>query len=108
MSFAERLLKKRMLAPENNICMDTRFLLPTCKICERMFSKAGYALPIRRKAISSEKFEQQSFLHVNREFWSVSDVESILDSEKLAQIRKQLTKVFPRINFLFKVNDYSK
>lgn len=43
-SFAERLLKRRRTETVEQNYLDTRFLTPTSNVCERLFSKAGYAL----------------------------------------------------------------
>lgn len=77
-SFAQRLLKRRRTEAVECGYLDTRFLSPTSNICERLFSKAGYALSDRRKKISPVSFEQQLFLHANSDLWDVSEVHSML------------------------------
>lgn len=64
LSLAARALKKRRIGPEDHY-MDTRFIIPTSNICERLFSKTGYALSDRRKRLLPQNFEQQVFLHAN-------------------------------------------
>lgn len=54
--------------------MDPHFLVPTSNICERLFSKAGFCLSDRRSKILPSNFESQIFLHVNKEHWSMNDV----------------------------------
>ncbi len=46
---------------ENRCYIDTRFLLPTSNICERLFSVAGHALGDRRKPITPLHLEEQMF-----------------------------------------------
>eukprot|EP00171_Calliarthron_tuberculosum_P009436 IDg9436t1 len=53
LSFAQRVLKRQRVS--SSVCnisyIDLRFLLPTFNVCERLFSKAGYVINDRRKAI---------------------------------------------------------
>ncbi len=46
---------------ENSCYIDTRFLLPTSNICERLFLVAGHALGERRKYFTTLHFEEQMF-----------------------------------------------
>ena len=76
MSFAQRALKRQKL---NHGCKagqytDTRFCVPSSNVCERLFSKAGYALSDRRKSITPANLESQIFLHFNRDLWGAADV----------------------------------
>ncbi len=48
-------------------------------MCERFFSKAGYALTDKRSSLSPANFEQQLFLYVNSRFWSIREVEAIVN-----------------------------
>ena len=59
-----------------NNFLDTRFILPTSNICERLFSKAGFALSDRRKSIHPAALEEQMFLHINSSLWNIDDVKS--------------------------------
>lgn len=52
LSFAERVLKKRKITIDRSPYLDTRFILPTTNLVERMFSKAGYAFSKCRKSLS--------------------------------------------------------
>ncbi len=72
LSFAERLLKRSCVENAEVTFIDSRFLFPTSNICERLFSKAGYALSDRRRRIAPMNFEQQIFLHANRSMWDMS------------------------------------
>lgn len=74
-----RALKRRKIENRGTRYMDLRFVLPTSNICERMFSKAGYALHYRRKSINPESFEEQMFLHANQKLWNISELNSILE-----------------------------
>ncbi len=51
LSFVERVLKLQMSTSEISaaVFMDTRFLVPTSNVCERLFSKVGYALSDYRR-----------------------------------------------------------
>lgn len=79
LSFAERALKRQKLncSGQENKYMDTRFVLPTSNICERLFSKAGHVLNDRRKALSPANLESQVFLHLNSDLWSSKDVNKL-------------------------------
>lgn len=61
MSFAENALKKRKVETEQRQYVDTRFILPTTNLVERLFSKAGYSLNKRRKSLSPDRLEMQIF-----------------------------------------------
>lgn len=43
------------------VYVDLSLLLPTTNICERLFSKVGYALADRRKGLLSSNFESHMF-----------------------------------------------
>ncbi len=60
--------------------VDTRVVVPTSNMCERLFHVAGYALNGRRKRILPMNFEAQIFLLENREMWSISTVNRIAKS----------------------------
>ena len=78
MSLAEKLLKKSKRNSTNPNYMDLRFIVPTSNLCERLFSRAGYALGDRRKSISPMNFEQQIFLNANSYLWSVADLNEVV------------------------------
>jgi len=79
LSYAEQALKKRKINHEKagSCYMDTRYIVPTSNMCERLFSKTGYALSDRRGNILPSNFEEQIFLHANSSFWNVEDVNKI-------------------------------
>ena len=62
-AFAERFLKRRRISQSSGDkrYVHLHFILPTSNICERLFTKAGYALSDRRKGISPSRFESQIF-----------------------------------------------
>lgn len=79
LSFAQRALKRQKTfgrARTQNY-MDSRFLLPTSNICERLFSKAGHVLTDRRKGLSPVNLESQIFLHLNNDLWGTRDINKI-------------------------------
>lgn len=59
--------------------MDTRLLLPTSNMCEKLITITGNSLKSRQKGILTSNFESQFFLYVNREFWVLKDVHEIVD-----------------------------
>ncbi len=75
---AERLLKRRRVENAEVTFIDSRFLFPTSNVCERLFSKAGYALSDRRRRIAPMNFEQQIFLHANRSMSDIADLSTLL------------------------------
>ncbi len=54
LSFVERVLKRQKSTSASSaaIFMDTRFLFPTSNVCERLFSKFGYALSDYKKGLT--------------------------------------------------------
>jgi len=80
MSFAKLLLKKSKNRTDGSESkyVDTRFIVPTSNLCERLFSKAGYVLSDRRRGLLPSNFEMQLFLHFNSRLWSIEDVHDIL------------------------------
>lgn len=77
-SFAASLLKRSKRNSTNNDYTDCRYILPTSNLCERLFSKAGYVHSDRRKRILPLHLEQQIFLHVNSDLWSISDLNKLV------------------------------
>ena len=82
LSFVHRALKMQELEDESNLSgyMDTRFLVPTSNLCERLFSRVGYALSDRRRRITPANLEVQLFLHLNSDFWGRTDINEIVNS----------------------------
>eukprot|EP00171_Calliarthron_tuberculosum_P008686 IDg8686t1 len=76
--FAHRALKRQKIIAQDSALQytDSRFLVPTSNICERVFSKAGYALTDRRKCISHAYLEAMLFLHFNLDLWESVNVNS--------------------------------
>lgn len=60
--------------------VDTRLVVPASNLCERLFSKTGYALSARWRGISPARLEEQIlFLHVNNDPRTIDDVNEILE-----------------------------
>lgn len=57
---------------------DTRFILPTTNLIERLFSNTRRAYTDYRRNISPTHFESQMFLYCNRDHWTIADVNSIV------------------------------
>lgn len=79
LSFAQRALKRQRLMEEEHgdIYADTRFLLPSSNICERLFSLAGITSSERRKRLNPANLESQLFLHSNRDLWNIADLNQL-------------------------------
>lgn len=60
--------------------MDTRFILSTSNLCERLFSLACYTLNDRRRQALPAHIESQLFLHFNQDYWGIRDVHCVLMS----------------------------
>lgn len=69
LSFVDRALKrqKRLYLNSNKPYMDTRFLIATSNVCERLFSKVGNVLTDGRKSLAPANLEAQIFLNTNRD-----------------------------------------
>ncbi len=81
LSFAAKVLKRVRISRDLDAAyIDTQFILPTCDVCERLFSKVGHALSNRRKRILPSNFEKQIFLHLNRDLWRVQGVKSLFEN----------------------------
>ncbi len=63
--------------------MDVKFLVPTSNMCERIFSIAGHAISDRRERILPANFEMYIFLHFNRDFWGLEDVNNVSTQQDL-------------------------
>ena len=87
LSLAQRALKKRRIGTASEKTYnDSKFTVPTYNICERLFQTARYALTPRRARLSSFAFEQQIFLHLNSDWWNISDVADIVKNDKMFKI----------------------
>lgn len=78
--FAERARKRRRVDSYSNPprYFNPLFLVPTSKIYERLFSKAGYALNNRLQGIILANFETQMFLHVAKNCVVLGDISKVL------------------------------
>ncbi len=72
--------RKRLKSSREETCayMDTRFLLPTFNVCERLFSIADYSLIDRHMSISPLHFEEQMFLFSNADLWGIKEVNELV------------------------------
>lgn len=79
-NLADELLKRHKTCKETQASryMNTKFIVPTSNMCERLFSVAGWAMTNRRKSVSPARFEEQLFLNVNQSMWSISDVHAVV------------------------------
>ena len=61
LSITERASKMRKVQsePVHPDYMDTRFITPRSNICERVFSRAGYAIGNQRRGLAPESFEAE-------------------------------------------------
>lgn len=79
LSFVERALKRqrcqREISPHKY--MDTRFVLATSNICERLFSRMGYTMTDRRRGLTPANLEAQIFLNLNSDLWGIDDVNKL-------------------------------
>lgn len=72
-SLAERALKRRrMNAVEAHNCyVDISFIIPTSNLCERLFSKAGYALNDSRQGTLPAHFEALLLVYAYSSLWGI-------------------------------------
>lgn len=79
LSFPQRALKRqrRIDVEDKDKYGDTRFLLASSNICERLFSVAGLAYSDRRKNSNPVNLEAQLFLHFNNDLWTITDVNEL-------------------------------
>ena len=79
LSFAMRALKRQRCMNEHTkrkYC-DAQFLLPSSNLCERLFSRAGFAVSDRKRGIHLVNLEAQIFVHFNNDLWSHADVNTL-------------------------------
>ncbi len=60
--------------------VDTRFVVQTSNMCERLFFCCRLRPERSAQAHTTYEFEAQIFFHENREMWSISDVDRITKS----------------------------
>jgi len=78
LSLAERALKRQRTDQERTY-VDTRFLVPTSNMCERLFSDAKMTHGDRRGRLLPVNFEAQLFLHANTALWGAHDVQLLMN-----------------------------
>ena len=79
LSFVERALKRQRIPNQayTDKYVDTRYLLATLNICERLFSRVGYVLNERRKGLTPLNLEAQIFLYMNGDLWYVHPINGL-------------------------------
>ena len=76
---AERVLKRRRFSKTaKSSYIDVRFIQATSNLCEKFFSTAGYTFSDRRRGLLPYNLECQLFLNVNKSFWDIRDVHSVI------------------------------
>ncbi len=76
-------MRRRLEMRSGHSYMDTRFILPTSNICERLFCLGGHILCDRRGRLSPSIFEEQVFLHANNGLWNIEDVKLCINKQAL-------------------------
>jgi hypothetical protein len=81
LSFAERALKRQRVQDktEGSKYINTRFLLPTSCVVERLFSLAKRAFSPHRRRLSTKTLEALLFLNQNRQLWNLSTVALVVN-----------------------------
>jgi hypothetical protein len=74
--------KRQSQSPTNVKYMSPKFIPPTSNCCERFFSKAGYALNKKRRALLPVNLEAQLFLHVNHRYWNIHIFHEAVEDSK--------------------------
>lgn len=82
--FALNALRKRKSAKITKIdnYMDTRFILPTSNLVERLFSCVGLTFDDLRQNLSPVNLEMQIFLNCNKRFWDEILVSQAISSNE--------------------------
>lgn len=84
LSYAQQTLKRREVgdvAAMDTRYLEMRFFLPICNSCERIFSNASFFIDDSRKEILSAHVGEQLFLLINRTYWDLVDIQSIVNKE---------------------------
>ena len=78
----QQIVKKQKSIAKNasSQYLDLSFLMPTSNVCERFFSKCGFAMNDRRGGLCPANAEAQMFLHMNMELWDIATIKEILTS----------------------------
>lgn len=71
--------KRRKLEPQM-LSEDVDIISPTSNVCERLFSRAKYIRTDNRRAMLPVTMEMILFLRLNRDFWSIIDVQNALEN----------------------------
>jgi hAT family C-terminal dimerisation region len=82
LSFAERALKPRQRVQdkvEGNKYVNTRFLLPTSCVVERLFSQAKRVFSPHRRRLNVKTLEALLFLNQNRMLWNLALVAAVVN-----------------------------
>ena len=81
LSFAERALKRQRVQDktEGSKYINTRFLLPTSRVVERLFSLAKRVFSPHRRRLSTKTLDALLFLNQNRQLWNLSTVASVVN-----------------------------
>lgn len=84
LSYARRAFKKKSSLEVSGGMkyMGTLTILPASNICERCFCTARFILEISEKNIILFHAEEQFFLHFNRAFWDLVDVQMVLNKDQ--------------------------
>ena len=81
LSFAERAHKRQHVQDksEGSEYINTRFLLPTSCVVERLFSLAKRVFSPHRRRLSTKTLEALLFLNQNRQLWNLSTVAPVVN-----------------------------
>jgi hypothetical protein len=87
LSFAERALKRQRVQDktEGSKYINTRFLLPTSCVVERLFSQAKRVFSPHRRRLNIKTLEALLFLNQNRQLWNLSTVASVVNARDEAE-----------------------
>ena len=81
LSFAERALKRQRVkdSAEGIKYINTRFLLPTSCVVERLFSQAKQVFSPHRRRLNTKTLEALLFLNQNRMLWNLALVAAVVN-----------------------------
>ena len=81
LSFADRALKRQRVqdTAEGSKYINTRFLLPTSCVVERLFSQAKRVFSPHRRRLNVKTFEALLFLNQNRMLWNLPLVAAVVN-----------------------------
>ena len=81
LTFSEQARKKRKVSSGAGVYIDTKFVIPTSNIVERLISVAGDVFGDHRHRLTPLNFEQQLFLKKNSGLWGLTEVNEIVQRE---------------------------